>query len=237
MKKVFLTLALAAFAFAANAQFVVSGNLGFNHDGEKYTVDGKDDYTATPQKNTNFAFDLKGGYQLTDQIQVGLLLGYSSTTNITEAPVADPTKVDNTVTIKGHVFEVGVYGRYNVMEFNKLTLFAEGSLAIAMQGGKTETEITGVPTATVDDPKVFGFYFDIVPGLSYKLTDHLSAELYLDMVSLGFHMTKVTWDKNISASGTEETYKYTEFGLNAQTKDMSITGFNNTVRIGVAFNF
>lgn len=237
MKKVFLTLALAAFAFAANAQFVVSGNLGFNHNGEKYTVDGKDNYTANPQKNNGFNLNLKGGYQLTDQIQVGLLLGFNSYSNITESPVADPTKVDNTVTIKNHTFNVGVYGRYNFMEFNKLTLFAEASIDIAMGGGKTETEITGTPTATVDDPKTFGFNFDIVPGISYKLTDHLSAELYLDMVSLGFHMAKTTWDKTIATSGTEETYTYTDFGFNAETKDMSITGFNNTVRIGVAFNF
>ena len=71
MKKVLLTLALAAFAFTANAQWVIGGTVSANHDNfhtDKY-VRG-----AT---TTNITLLPKVGYQLNDNMQVGLLFGWT----------------------------------------------------------------------------------------------------------------------------------------------------------------
>jgi len=230
MKKVFLTLALAAFAFAANAQFVISGNLGFSHSGEKYTFDGKDDYTGNPVKSNEFNIDLKAGYQINDNFQAGLLLGFSTSTDVTEmANPTDFTSTDRNATAKGNTIKLGVYGRYNITNFGDLTLFAEGKVRMAMGSGKNETEFPGGSTS-VDAPKTFGLYIDVVPGVSYQLTDHLSADLYLNFASLSFNSDKTTWDKNITASGVEETYTSSNFGL-------GVRGLSSAINLGVSYKF
>jgi len=230
MKKVFLTLALAAFAFAANAQFVVSGNLGFYHDGEKYTVDGKDDYTSMPEKNTNFYLRLKGGYQVTEDFQAGLLLGFSTSKLLREIDdPTDPTKTDRSFTSTSKVISMGVYGRYNLMSFNNFKFFAEGTIGINMGSGEDERK-TPAATVTVDQPKSFGFNLDIVPGASYQINEHLSADLYFNVFALGFHTEKTTADKATTASGTEETYSTTDFGFN-------VTGLKSALSLGVTYRF
>lgn len=230
MKKVFLTLALAAFAFAANAQFVISGNLGFSHSGEKYTYDGKDEYFSNPVKSNDFNLTLKAGYQINDNLQAGLLLGYSTSSDVTEmANPTDFTSTDRNTTNKGNTINLGVYGRYNITSFGDLNLFAEGTVRIAMGSGKNETEFPGGSTS-VDAPKTFGLGIDIVPGVSYQLTDNLSAELYFDFVSLGFHSNKTTWDKNITTSGVEETYTRSNFGL-------GVNGLGSALSVGVTYKF
>ena len=70
MKKILLTLALAAFAFTANAQFVVGGNVGIDHSSR-----ANDDYSRGTT-NTNISILPKVGYQLNDQMQVGIQLGW-----------------------------------------------------------------------------------------------------------------------------------------------------------------
>ena len=230
MKKVFLTLALAAFAFAANAQFVVSGNLGFNHSGEKYTVDGKDDYTSRPEKNNNFYIRLKGGYQITEDFQAGVLLGFSTSKYLREDPdPTDPTKTDRSFTSKSNTISMGVYGRYNLMTFNKFKFFAEGTLGIVMGSGTNETK-NPAATVSVDQPKSFGLNIDIVPGASYQINDHLSADLYFNLFALGFHTEKTTADKATTASGTEETYSTTDFGFR-------VTGLSNALSLGITYRF
>lgn len=228
MKKVFLTLALAAFAFAANAQFVISGNLGFSHSGEKYTLDNKDDYSSNPMKFNNFNLALKAGYQINDNLQAGVLLGYATNSDITEYPEAtDPTKTDSKSTRKINTINLGVYGRYNITSFGDLNLFAEGTVRIAMGSGKTDYEFPGGSTST-DEPKTFGLGIDIVPGVSYQLTDNLSAELYFDFVSLGFHSNKTTWDKSVI--GVDRTYTDTDFGF-------GVNGLGSALSVGVTYKF
>lgn len=238
MKKVFLTLALAAFAFAANAQFVVSGDLGFNHNGLKNTLDGKEYWTGTTNKATDFGIALKAGYQLTDQIQAGVMIGFAITNTKAEADPTNTGSVTSTTKINTHDFAFGVYGRYDFLQFNKLSVFAEGQLAIGMGGGKTEVETAGAPTVSTDAPKTFSLGLNVVPGVSYKLTDRLSAELYFDFIGLGFNMGKTT-TKVTDATGKEvdDVTTNTSFGLNATTDRDNITALWNTVRMGVTFHF
>ncbi len=239
MKKVFLTLALAAFAFAANAQFVVGGSLGFNHQGIKNTNDGKEYWTATPNKTTGFNINLKGGYQINEDLQAGLLIGFNSTKSVNEQDMGATGSVNNTTTIKSHDFRFGVYGRYTCLHFNKISLFAEGQLAIAMGGGKTEVEAANTPTVTTDAPKTFDLGLKIIPGISYNLTDNLTADLYLNFISLGFNMNKTTTKVAGATPGTEvdDVVTTTDFGFNATSSQNSITALWNNVSIGVTYRF
>ena len=78
MKRVILTIALAAFTFAANAQFIIGGNVGFN------TTGGTDNFEA----NTVAAYDVPLtqtnrltiaptiSYVINDNMQAGLGISY-----------------------------------------------------------------------------------------------------------------------------------------------------------------
>lgn len=237
MKKVFLTLVLAAFAFAANAQFVVSGNLGFGVKSGKLTYDGTRYYTASavPQldKQSTFGFNLAGGYQINDKIRAGITLGWGFDKVKSEngTPI-DPTTVASTDVDKNNHFAVGVYGRYNCWTLNKWTVFAELNLGIATRTGYIENT-TGGTTVTVDDPKIFAFQAAIVPGFAYQVSEHVAFDLYLDFISLAFYNEKTT----TNVSGKEVVLSTSEFGLKIQNNSMSIADWNSAVRMGVSFTF
>lgn len=238
MKKVFLTLALAAFAFAANAQFLVSGNLGFSNIGVKNTFDGKEYWTGATNKATDFGLGINFGYQITDQIQAGVMVGFDMGTTKAEADPTNTGSVTTTTTTNTHTFAFGVYGRYDFIQYNKLSVFAIASMAMDMGGGKTEVETAGAPTVSTDAPKTFDFGIAVVPGLSYRLTDRLSTEVYFDFIGLAFGVNKTT-TKAVNATGAEvdDVTTNTYFGLNATTDRDNITALWNTVRIGVTFHF
>lgn len=237
MKKVFLTLALAAFAFAANAQFVVSGSLNFNHNGIKNTLDGDEYWTGAPNKSTGFGIDLKGGYQINDQWQVGVMLGFDMGTTVIEDDLTGAGSVNYTETDKTHMFGFGVYGRYDFLQFKKLNVFAEAQLAMGIGGGKNEIETAGT-TVSTDHPKDFALTIAVVPGVSYKLTDNLSADLYLNFIGLGFSMAKQT-TKTTNASGSEidDVNTISSFGLNATCYQDDINTLFNNVSLGFTYRF
>ena len=124
MKKVLLTLALAAFAFAANAQFVVSGQLGFNtNGGSTYTKTevGVTNETKIPNNILNtITFAPSFGYMLNDNMQVGLSFGlgyrYTKTFNtvppIGEAYTTPNLNAENWTSVSQMNFNIAPYFRY-----------------------------------------------------------------------------------------------------------------------------
>lgn len=237
MKKVFLTLTLAAFALVANAQFVVGGNLGFGVKNGKVTYDGTRYYPTSAaaglNKQSTFGFNLTGGYQINDKIRVGLNLGWGFEKVKTDngAPL-DPATIASTDVDKNNHFQIGVYGRYNCWTLGKWTVFNELNLGIATRTGYIENTASGV-TNTVDDPKIFAFQAAIVPGFSYQVSEHVAFDLYLDFISLAFYTEKTTY----TLAGKEVAMSNTEFGLKIQNMGMSIADWNNAVRMGVSFTF
>lgn len=231
MKKVFLTLALAAFAFAANAQFVIGGNLGVNFGSVKNTADGK--VIADKFSTTNFGIDLKGGYQINDDMQVGLTLGYATITNKTQLPKPlDPEAELGINKSNTNLFYVGPYFRYNFCEIGSaFTFFAEASLRFGF-GGST-SEPYSLPKT---ESKVFALDLAVVPGVNYKLSDKVSFDLYLNFIELGWHMTKNT---AVDALGTGKDYVVTDnaFGLGFQTSGMAIDDLTRDITIGFNYHF
>lgn len=235
MKKVFLTLALAAFAFAANAQFVVSGNFGFGINNDKVNYDGKRVYTPGRgvDKATNFSIDLRGGYQINEKLRAGLFIGFDMNKNVNEAGLAsDPATVAVTTTDKSNTFSIGVFGRYNCWQWGKLTVFNELNLGIGTGSGYNEVKNNNT-TVKTDNPKLFGFSAYIIPGFSYQISEHVAADLYLDFMSLYFATSKSTTQVN----NKDQVNTNTQFGLRIQNMDMSIAGWNSAVRMGVSFTF
>ncbi len=251
MKKAFLTIAMAAFAFAANAQFIVGGNLGFNTQSGKSveTVVAGGTTTTTEFINPS-SMDLyimpKIGYQIDDKMSAGIILGYSmdSRTRTLTAPSGfDPLMSaafalgmdDYAGTTKWSASTITImpYFRYNLMEFNDLTLFCEAAIPIDIHGAeKTVLNEEGTyagakhtVTATEVDNKWNSFGITITPGLNYAFNEHLSMDIYFNAISLGYTMTKTTrndaaWTDNFDNNTVTTT---NDFGLNVRSLPAAVS--------------
>ena len=73
MKKLFITLALAAATFVgANAQFIIGGTIGGGVNFTKASYDGDDLASST---NGGFNIGVKLGYAINDNMEIGLKAG------------------------------------------------------------------------------------------------------------------------------------------------------------------
>nr|MCR5822261.1 outer membrane beta-barrel protein [Bacteroidales bacterium] len=212
MKKVFLTLTLAAFAFAANAQIIVGGSLGYYNNGGKTTTEvktasGSDVVEALNPTMTDFSIMPKIGYQINDNMQAGLILGFGmnqdkyfngfSANDIYADWEGTRTENYNTITIKP-------YFRYNVMELGDFKLFVEAAIPYRMTSvtkwktHETYTDFTDTKhdeTAEGDDKtKSSSIGIEIVPGLNYSLTDNISLDVYINAIGLAFTSTTRTYE-------------------------------------------
>lgn len=172
MKKILLTLALAAFAMTANAQWVLGGNIGANHSNNHAT-----DY-VTGSTSTNISIMPKIGYWLNDDMQIGIQLGYTQNYNRNYL-----TDVDSYTSNTGSALEFIPYFRYNVANWKNFTVFCEAQLDLTLglesHGYNSVTETT---TDAGDSYTRFGIA--LVPGLNYAFTENISMDIYVNLLAL-----------------------------------------------------
>lgn len=193
MKKVLLTLALAAFAFTANAQWVVGGTVSANH------ANGHSDKYVAGNTITNITLLPKVGYQLNDKMQVGLLFGwtfnytrtyngaddnYTSNSNPGNANITPTTPyTDYPQIMKNPTITIAPYFRYNLTTWKNFTIFAEAQLNVGIHMESSRFTKTPNGDTSVDQKDNFtSFGLSVVPGLNYSLTDKISLDLYVNLV-------------------------------------------------------
>lgn len=173
MKKILLTLALAAFAMTANAQWVLGGNIGVDHSNNHTT-----DYALGGTASTNISIMPKIGYWLNDDMQLGIQLGYTQSYNRNYL-----TDVDSYTSNTGSALEFTPYFRYNVANWKNFTVFCEAQLNLTLglesHGYNSVTETT---TDAGDSYTSFGLA--VIPGLNYAFTDHISMDIYVNLLAL-----------------------------------------------------
>lgn len=245
MKKSILTLALAAFAFAANAQFVVSGNLGFNRTGEKVYTNDDLDYTGGPQKTTDFNLSLRGGYMVNEKLTVGLDFGFGLSNIKTELAGAEANKVNATSWDKSPELKFDVFARYNCFQLGKFNVFAEGALGMRIfQRNKTHVEVT-TPSLTTDavNMKVNTLFVEFVPGMNYAFNEHWSMDIYLDFMGLGFRHNKWSYAEVDATGAATDKYDSKNYDtdsrlyLNIANGTITGNGILNNIRFGVNYAF
>ena len=199
MKKLFITIAFVAAAMFAQAQFFVGGNLGMGFDSNKTTYDGS---TNTTDKAFNFNINPNVGFMFAENMGAGLELNFAfdKTTN----PKNDVNPVENID--KGTTFGVTPYFRYVFAEVDNFTFYADGKINFSTTTYKNVNDGT-----TNDGDKVMGLGINVVPGFAYNLTDNISMNAELNILKLGWNMTKTTTPKD--ALGNETVYKTSAFGL------------------------
>lgn len=146
MKRIFLVLALAAFAFSANAQFVISANISGSkfsgdtsiHTQVSVTSPTENDTVIIPPTTTNFTAGLKLGYKF-GKAQAGVSGSYSSyrfenqpldPTIIPMLSTQFPGRWASTGYQNSHYasYTVAPYFRYDVITAGDIALFLELNL-------------------------------------------------------------------------------------------------------------
>lgn len=247
MKKVFLTLTLAAFAFAANAQIFVGANLGFRSYGqslstETKTASGSDVVNANDYAGSYFFIMPKIGYQINDQMSAGLVVGFRADTEkdyIWGSPNAIYADWEGVRTTSWNTITIRPFFRYNVMEFGDLKLFVEARIPIELGSiekwntHETYTDLTDTKhdeTAEGDNKtSSMSYGISVIPGFSYNLTDNISLDVYINAISLAYTHTDRTYNNpDASVGGTLKdvtTFNDFTFGCNTLGSGISV-GFN-----------
>lgn len=275
MKKALLTLALAAFAFAANAQFVVGGMIdyntwGYNNSNENVIAGGTPTTTVipgSPWSNTNTS-DLtilpKIGYNLNDKMQVGVAFGMTFSKIVDYSGyLAEYAAVDDFegyVITKQKSVQIAPYFRYNLTEFKGFTLFCEAQLGFTfglnpyMHDYHCAYTYLGTSYDKADVDLMDGrkdtyteIALTIVPGLNYKFNDKFSADLYVDLLGLGFnHRTDKSFrDWNVIGGApagtptntTETVENRNNFYLTANAGAQTLWNHLNAFRLGFNYHF
>ena len=249
MKKIVLTIALAAFAFAANAQFVIGGQIGFNTNGGKQwgstNVSGTTvEITVPSDVTTSFVFAPKFGYNLNEKMHVGIVLGYNSVTekeysNYSTYYRGGHKGFEGWDKTKHTYFFFAPYFRYTFMSFNKLSVFAEAQLTYGFAPKASvrsyNTAIAGIVAAhdatTKDVFTTSEFSLTAVPGVNYRFSNHFSADLYIDL--LGISYTSVTTHNTANNAKLNNH----QFACLASFNAESLADHLNLFRIGFNYHF
>ena len=228
MKKIVMTLVAAAMATAMNAQVYVGGSLGFSFGKDK-TEYRESGLTFTDEtKTSSIEFLPEIGYNLNDNMAVGVAFGLSY--DKYEVPVVDEVY---TKTTKGTVYKFNPYFRYYFAKWDKVSLFADAQLGIGF--GKTTkenlVEIGGYKLMESTDVKSQQYSFAIVPGIAYTPTEKISIVAKLGK-GLGFWHEQTKTPDTYYVNHVPYTYDIkntsNDFGLNLKTLGLTV---------GVYYNF
>ena len=201
MKKFLLVLVFVALGLVSNAQLFVAGSVSANHSSSKKVyVNHETDYN--PRYN-GFSIAPAVGYMIPGKSYgFGLGLGYAYSSE-----KKDLSK-DFTNT-----FDFGPFFRYAYAKFDKITLYFDAKIPVSVA---KEKEKTG--NVTYDADKSFSIGGRLIPGLTYRFSDHILFTTEIGLLSINYNHIKTT-----TPNGT--VMKSDDFKLGANTRQIASFGF------------
>lgn len=196
---------MSCFALGAKAQCFVGGSFGFTSS--KLSGGGAD------QDGSSFKILPEIGYQMDEDMAIGLQIGYShgyaafGSLSVTDFKALVNTAIstyadiseDNT---KLNSFTFAPFIRYNLVKMGNAKLFVEGSVGYS--------NIKSEGTGRVGERKMDVLEIALRPGISYQLNSSISAMAKLG--SLGY----------MSGKEKDSDQKITRFGLDADTYNLML---------------
>lgn len=250
MKKALFTLALAAFAFAANAQFIIGGELGFYTTGgtnsfEKYGATAA--YDVPNMKTTGFTFAPTISYVLNEKMQAGLSFDYTFSTNTVYTAAAYAASKEAYTKTNRSMFTIAPYFRYYFANAGKFNFFCEAELGFGISPRTSSHNYDNTVTPVVDQDvpgttSTTRLALSVVPGVNYRINEHFSADLYIDLARIGFtHTSTKTYGAMVNAAWDEDflvnTDKNNYFGLTANATAQDFTTHFGNFRLGFNYHF
>jgi hypothetical protein len=251
MKKIVFFLAVMACVTASKAQFVLGVQGGYYY--QKNAVSTSDDFTTS----TNTVGCLQLGYMVTPELYVGLTGGYISASF--DTMVATPHQyfyppVGMNIDVKDHMKSASRSGwlvapqvryeflRYGNMHFN---LLLQGQLrmlgAVDFTESYTSVSYPNPNEYREEEPydnniSYTGIGISLRPTLIYEFSRHLSAELVLDLLSIGFVSETETFGVT-ATNPTEWSAKRSIFYAGLNSLNESLRWENTMLKLGFNYTF
>ncbi len=250
MKKIAVLLVAVAFATVSQAQFVVGVQGGFQW--QKSSNSRTDDYTSS----NHTVGGLQLGYKIGQKLYVGVVGGYMDATYDTLLTLDKHyfEEVDMVYPIKDHYFRTSRSGwyvapqvkyeflRYGNMHFN---IMLQGQLRMLSPINYQEHFYTvdkpnpneyQEPDPTDDNTSYMSWSVSMRPTLVYEFSRHLSVELSLDLLSVGYIDETETYDPKLSGVDPIKTHHQNFYaGLNSFTE--TLRWENSLLKLGFLWTF
>ena len=174
MKKILMTIVAVFAAVSVNAQFYAGGGVGYlsiSHDGDTESA-----FTLLPEV----------GYNLDENMSLGVAVGYGESGK-------DNHKIKTTI--------INPYLRYNVLKFDKVKLFLDGSFEYS----NTDSKQLGY--------KVNAWGLGVKPGVAVNLNESISFVAHMGFLGYNsekpdFDGAKATNTVGLSLDGTDLSFGF-----------------------------
>lgn len=197
MKRLFVICLLLAALGSLEAQVVVSGNLNYSNDGYSYSRKNLQAFNKELPNAMSLEVSPRMGFQVLDKLMLGFDLGFSySAITFTDGmfSVDDGLWKETRITrnsMKNYFF--GVFARYEVYGFGKLTVHAEIDCCYGFgKGGRVATEYAANSAEKLvfkNDIGQRNFDLRVVPVFSYSFSNHYVLDVYCDYLALVYQRT------------------------------------------------
>lgn len=220
MKKLLLVFALMVMAFAANAQFFVAGSISAYHKDASTSYKSPFHTTEYSPVENGFAVTPAVGYMIPGKTYgFGLSLGYAYTSikdNDKYIPENGDVVVYPYVKTYSNTYDIAPFFRYAYAKFEKITLYVDAKLPIAISNRQTKIDDVINP---MDDAKTFAIGARLIPGLTYKFNNHILFTTEIGLLSINYLHTKTTTNLD------NVVERSNEFKLGANTRTIASFGF------------
>lgn len=122
----------------------------------------------TTNKNSNVSFGPAFGYFVSNNLSLGIQLGYGTNEN-------ENNDFNSTL----NSFQYGIYSRWHKPVVERFYFFTSLSLLLA----NGENEVLDISTGTTTKADISNFSANLAPGLLYFVTDWLSFETSLNLMN------------------------------------------------------
>ena len=221
-------------AVTANAQIFVGGTLGLRTTSDDkegmYTISVFD---VNDYKTTDFQFKPRIGYQVSEELSVGLDINFVMSA---KKGKFKEVSTDKYLDVKDsrNLFGADVFARYNAISFGNFNVGVEGKLGFAADGSKTsELDMNSSGEYVIKDKdgtKHSYFGIGIAPVVSYDLNENFQIFTYLNFLKVGF----LSHTEKTEIGTKTETTKSSVFNFGVDTNDIMTVG---AIQVGFVYKF
>jgi hypothetical protein len=192
---------------SVQAQYFAGGSFNLSTTGGNIETGN-----TTTDKQSTASFEIKPevGYFLSEDLAVGLGVGFSSSR--TKTP-GDPEVIERTTG-----FSIEPFTRYHIGISDKLSLFGQGQLGFSTSINKEEAGST-----TTDGPRSNTIRIAVFPGVSFDLNEKVALEAFIGGFDMAYsHKTQTT-----DAGDTEVKNRTSNFDMGINMDHLFTTGALN----------
>ena len=216
MKKLFFAFTFLAVSLIANAQFFVAGSVSANHTSGETRYEAPFTTVDLAPVKSGFSVTPAFGYMIPGKSYgFGLGLGYAYASEKDN----DWTESNGDVIVESYkknysnTFDFGPFFRYAYARFDKITLYVDAKMPISISQANTK-----IGDVVNEGNNTFSIGGRLIPGLTYKFSNHILFTTEIGLLSINYNHTKTT-------PPIGGVTKSDDFKLGANTRQIASFGF------------